>query len=191
MQQTQQSQQPALPGQGSSMAHYFQVEKVLDAIAEPVAVRDCISGVVQILEERSNQFKSNAVENMTCLLLQWQISGEYTSNSFDKRAPGAVQRDSLVSSHRKVMQTSSRLVLGLTRVEHISESGKAHKVAHQQATHSVGSTNKKLGMCPAGTHCTHAQHACCRWHEDHTAGFTWAVQAYTACCTQAAQPTER
>jgi hypothetical protein len=70
------------------MAHCFQVERVLDAVAEPVAVRDCISGeecygAVQILEERSNPFKSNAVENLTSLLLQWQISGEYTSDGFD------------------------------------------------------------------------------------------------------------
>ena len=74
MQQTQQPQQPARPEQGPSMAHCFQVERVLDAVAEPVAVRDCISGeecygAVQILEERSNPFKSNAVENLTSLLL--------------------------------------------------------------------------------------------------------------------------
>ena len=70
------------------MAHCFQVERVLDAVAEPVAVRDCISGeecygAVRILEERSNPFQSSAVENLTSLLLQWQISGQYASDSFD------------------------------------------------------------------------------------------------------------
>ena len=81
-------QQPTRPEQSTGMAHCFQVERVLDAVAEPVAVRDCISGeecygAVQILEEKSNPFESSAVENLTSLLLQWQISGEYTSDSFD------------------------------------------------------------------------------------------------------------
>ena len=59
------SQQPTEPEQGTGMAHCFQVESVLDAVAEPVAVRDCISGeecygAVQNLEERSNPFQSGA-----------------------------------------------------------------------------------------------------------------------------------
>ena len=81
------AQQPAQPDQNPNMSHCFQVERMLDSVVEPVMVRDCITGeecyeAVQILEER-NPFESRAIENLTGQLLQWQISGEYTSDGFD------------------------------------------------------------------------------------------------------------
>ena len=64
-------------------------------------------------------------------------------------------------------------------------------MVHQQTAHGICCTYKKLSVCSTINHNTHAQRACCRHHEDHIVGYTWAAHTHTTRCTQAAQPDER
>ena len=71
------------------MTHCFQVHgESVRRSNRASSSQNCISGeecygAMQIPAERSNPAKSKTVENLTSMLLQWQISEEYTTDSFD------------------------------------------------------------------------------------------------------------